>query len=183
MIFRETKLAGVFVIDAEPIADERGAFARTFCAHEFAAHGLDAAIAQCSASFNTKKGTLRGLHYQAAPHSEAKLVRVTAGAIYDVAVDLRAGSPTYGQWVSAELTAENRRMLYIPKGCAHGFQTLTDASEVFYQIAEFYEPASARGLRWDDGDLAIAWPDKIAPILSERDRAFPSLRETAPLTV
>lgn len=180
MIFRETKLAGVFVIDAEPIADERGAFTRTYCAREFAAHGLETAIAQCSASFNAKKGTLRGLHYQAPPHSEAKLVRVTAGAIYDVAVDLRAGSPTYGQWAAAELTAENRRMLYIPKGCAHGFQTLTDASELFYQIAEFYEPASARGLRWDDDDLAIAWPDKDAPILSERDRTFPRLRELTP---
>jgi len=180
MIFRETKLAGVFVIDAEPIADERGAFTRTYCAREFAAHGLETAIAQCSASFNAKKGTLRGLHYQAPPHSEAKLVRVTAGAIYDVAVDLRAGSPTYGQWTAAELTAENRRMLYIPKGCAHGFQTLTDASELFYQIAEFYEPASARGLRWDDDDLAIAWPDKDAPILSERDRTFPRLRELTP---
>lgn len=180
MIFRETKLAGVFVIDAEPIADERGAFARTFCAHEFAAHGLETAIAQCSASFNAKKGTLRGLHFQAPPHSEAKLVRVTAGAIYDVAVDLRAGSPTYGQWAAAELTAENRRMLYIPKGCAHGFQSLTDASELFYQIAEFYEPASARGLRWDDDDLAITWPDRDAPILSERDRTFPRLRDLTP---
>jgi dTDP-4-dehydrorhamnose 3,5-epimerase len=180
MIFRETKLAGVFVIDAEPIADERGAFARTFCAREFAAHGLETAIAQCSASFNAKKGTLRGLHFQAPPHSEAKLVRVTAGAIYDVAIDLRADSPTYGQWTAAELTAENRRMLYIPKGCAHGFQTLMDASELFYQIAEFYEPASARGLRWDDADLAIAWPDKSAPILSERDRAFPRLRDLTP---
>jgi len=180
MIFRETKLAGVFVIDAEPIADERGAFARTFCAHEFAAHGLETAIAQCSASFNAKKGTLRGLHFQAPPHSEAKLVRVTAGAIYDVAVDLRVGSPTYGQWAAAELTAENRRMLYIPKGCAHGFQTLMDASELFYQIAEFYEPASVRGLRWDDDDLAITWPDKDAPTLSERDRAFPRLRDLTP---
>ncbi len=180
MIFRETKLAGVFVIDAEPIADERGAFTRTFCAREFAAHGLETAIAQCSASFNAKKGTLRGLHYQAPPHSEAKLVRVTAGAIYDVAVDLRAGSPTYGQWAAAELTAENRRMLYIPKGCAHGFQTLMDASELFYQIAEFYEPASARGLRWDDDDLGITWPDKDAPILSERDRSFPRLRDLTP---
>jgi len=180
MIFRETKLAGVFVIDAEPIADERGAFARTFCAREFAAHGLDAAIAQCSASFNAKKGTLRGLHYQASPHAEAKLVRVTAGAVYDVAVDLRAGSPTYGQWAATELTAENRRMLYIPKGCAHGFQTLADASEVFYQIGEFYEPASGRGLRWNDADLAIPWPDKTAPILSERDRVFPALRDLRP---
>ncbi len=180
MIFRETKLAGVFVIDAEPIADERGAFTRTFCAREFAAHGLETAIAQCSASFNAKKGTLRGLHYQAPPHSEAKLVRVTAGAIYDVAVDLRAGSPTYGQWAAAELTAENRRMLYIPKGCAHGFQSLTDASELFYQIAEFYEPASARGLRWDDDDLAITWPDRDAPILSDRDRTFPRLRDLTP---
>lgn len=179
MIFRETKLAGVFIIDAEPVTDERGAFARTFCAREFAARGLNPAIAQCSASFNAKKGTLRGLHYQAPPHAEDKLVRVTAGAIFDVAVDLRADSPTYGQWASAELTAENRRMLYIPKGCAHGFQTLRDATEVFYQIADYYEPASGRGLKWDDADIGIAWPDKAAPILSERDKTFPSLRETA----
>jgi dTDP-4-dehydrorhamnose 3,5-epimerase len=180
MIFRETKLAGVFVIDAEPIADERGAFARTFCAREFAAHGLDATIAQCSASFNAKTGTLRGLHYQAAPHAEAKLVRVTTGAIYDVAVDLRAGSKTYGQWIAEELSADNRRMLYIPKGCAHGFQTLRDASEVLYQISEYYEPASVRGLRWDDADLAIAWPNKAKPILSDRDKTFPSLRDLTP---
>ncbi len=180
MIFRETKLAGVFVIDAEPLADERGAFVRTFCAREFAAQGLDMTIAQCSASFNAKAGTLRGLHYQIAPHEEAKLVRVTAGAIYDVAVDLRADSSTYGQWVAVELTADNRRMLFIPKGCAHGFQTLRDATEVFYQIAEFYEPASGRGVRWDDADLAIAWPDKAGAILSERDKGFASLQDIKP---
>ena len=183
MIFRETKLAGVFIIEAEPVADERGAFARTFCAREFAAHGLETAIAQCSASFNKRKGTLRGLHYQAPPHNEAKLVRVTAGAIYDVAVDLRQGSKTYGQWVGAELSAENRRMLFIPKGCAHGFQTLRDDSEIFYQIAEFYEPTSARGVRWDDADLAIAWPDMDNPTLSDRDRGFSGLRETPPIPV
>lgn len=179
MIFRETKLAGVFIIEPEPATDERGAFARTFCAREFAERGLNPSIVQCSASFNAKKGTLRGLHYQAMPHAEDKLVRVTAGAIYDVAVDLRAGSKTYGQWVSAELTAENRRMLYIPKGCAHGFQTLRDATEVFYQIGQFYEPASARGLKWDDAELGIEWPEPAAPILSARDATFPSLRETA----
>ncbi|HEY4135698.1 MAG TPA: dTDP-4-dehydrorhamnose 3,5-epimerase [Alphaproteobacteria bacterium] len=181
MIFTETRLAGAFVIEPEPATDERGLFARTFCAREFAAHGIETAVAQCSASFNKHKGTLRGLHYQAPPHNEAKLVRVTAGAIYDVAVDLREGSPTYGQWAAAELTAENRRMFFIPKGCAHGFQTLRDDSEVFYQIAEFYEPASARGLRWDDPELAIAWPDRATPILSERDRGFPGLRDVTPV--
>ncbi len=181
MLFRETKLAGVFIIEPEPATDERGAFARTFCAREFADHGLNPSIAQCSASFNAKKGTLRGLHYQAPPHAEDKLVRVTAGAIFDVAVDLRGGSPTYGQWISAELSAENRRMLYIPKGCAHGFQTLRDATEVFYQIADYYEPASGRGLKWDDAELAITWPDAAAPIMSERDKGFPSLRETVAL--
>jgi dTDP-4-dehydrorhamnose 3,5-epimerase len=181
MIFRETKLAGVFVIEAEPVADERGHFARTFCAREFADHGIESAIAQCSLSFNKRKGTLRGLHYQAPPHNEAKLVRATSGGIYDVAVDLREGSSTYGQWAAAELTAENRRMFFIPKGCAHGFQTLRDDSEILYQIAERYEPASARGVRWDDPELAIAWPDKANPILSDRDRAFPGLRGVEPI--
>ena len=180
MIFRETKLAGLFIIEAEPLADERGAFVRTFCARDFAAHGLETGFAQCSASFNAIAGTLRGLHYQIAPHEEAKLVRVTAGAIYDVAVDIRAGSSTYGQWVAIELTATNRRMLYIPRGFAHGFQTTADASEVFYQIAPFYEPASARGIRWNDPELAIAWPDGAAPILSARDKAFPFLRDSRP---
>jgi dTDP-4-dehydrorhamnose 3,5-epimerase len=180
MMFRETKLAGLFIIEAEPIVDERGAFVRTFCAREFAARGLETGFAQCSASFNAKAGTLRGLHYQIAPHEEAKLVRVTAGAIYDVAVDLRADSSTYGQWVAVELTAANRRMLYIPRGFAHGFQTTVDASEVFYQIAPFYEPASARGIRWNDPELAIAWPDGAAPILSARDQAFPFLRDSPP---
>lgn len=179
MIFRETELAGVFLIEPEPVSDERGAFARVFCAREFAERGLETDIAQCSVSFNARKGTLRGLHYQAAPHEEAKLVRVSAGAVFDVAVDLRAGSKSYGRWIGAELSADNRRMLYIPKGCAHGFQTLHDATEVVYQISAYYEPASARGVRWDDPDLAIAWPDTAAPILSERDQAFPTLRERA----
>jgi dTDP-4-dehydrorhamnose 3,5-epimerase len=183
MQFRKTQFDGAWLIEPEPARDERGLFARTFCARDFAARGLETNVAQCSTSFNIRKGTLRGLHYQAPPHAEAKLVRVTAGAIFDVIVDLRAGSATYGRWQGFELTAEGRRQLYIPKGFAHGFQTLRDGSEILYQIAEFYEPASARGLRWDDPDLAIRWPEPKGAILSARDRAFPSLRETTPVVV
>jgi dTDP-4-dehydrorhamnose 3,5-epimerase len=175
MKFQETELKGAYVIEPSPASDERGFFARTFCAREFAERGLAAELAQCSTSYNQRRGTLRGLHYQAPPHEEEKLVRVTAGAIFDVIVDLRDGSPSFGRWFGLELSAENRRMLYIPKGFAHGFQTLRDDSEVFYQISTFYEPASIRGIRWDDPDLAIAWPDPRHAIISDRDRALPLL--------
>lgn len=173
MIFKETELKGAYVIEPVAATDERGFFARTFCAEEFAKRGLAAAMVQCSTSFNTRQGTLRGLHYQAAPHAEDKLVRVTMGAIFDVIVDLRDTSPTRGRWFGQTLSAENRRMLYIPQGFAHGFQTLEDASEVFYQISTVYQPASARGIRWDDPDLAIAWPDAKNAIVSDRDRVLP----------
>lgn len=178
MIFHETEFLGLYLVEPEPARDERGFFARTFCAREFAARGLDASIAQCSTSFNARKGTLRGMHYQAPPYAEAKLVRVVAGAIFDAIVDLRPDSPTRGQWRGFELSAENRRMLYIPQGFAHGFQTLRDGTEILYQISEFYEPASACGIRWDDPDLAIAWPDPAGAILSDRDQTFPLFRDS-----
>jgi dTDP-4-dehydrorhamnose 3,5-epimerase len=179
MIFRETELKGAYVIEPELLTDERGFFARTFCAKEFAKRGLAAGMAQCSTSFNTRQGTLRGMHFQAAPHAEEKLVRVTMGAIFDVIVDLRENSPTYGRWFGQVISAENRRMIYIPKGFAHGFQTLQDNSEVFYQISTFYEPASARGIRWNDPAIGIVWPDGDHAIISDRDRALPLLAETA----
>jgi dTDP-4-dehydrorhamnose 3,5-epimerase len=176
VIFRATALAGVWIVEPEPAGDERGFFARTWCRQEFEAHGLDPGLAQCSVSWNPARGTLRGLHYQAAPHAEAKLVRCTRGAVHDVALDVRRGSPTFGRWVAAELTADNRRMLYVPEGVAHGFQTLVDGSEVFYQISEFHHPESVRGVRWDDPRCAIEWPVQPA-ILSPRDAALPALGE------
>lgn len=174
MIFRETALAGVWVVEPEPLADERGFFARTWCAREFAARGLTPALAQCSVSWTGARGTVRGLHYQAEPHAEAKLVRCTRGVIHDVALDVRPGSATFARWVAVELSADNRRMLYVPEGVAHGFQTLADDTEVFYQISEFHHPESAHGVRWNDPRCAIAWP--LAPVtVSPRDAALPLL--------
>lgn len=172
MRFTETALPGVFLVDIEPLEDDRGFFARLWCRDELARKGLASDLAQISVSFNRRRGTLRGMHYQVAPHEEVKLVRCTRGAIYDVLVDLRPGSPTYRRWMSAELTADNRRTLYVPKGVAHGFQTLTDDAEVLYQISEFHHPESARGVRWDDPAFGIEWPDQ-APILSGRDSGYP----------
>lgn len=172
MIFAETKLKGAYIIEPERLEDERGFFARTFCQEEFAAHGLRTRFVQCSISFNKKKGTLRGMHYQVAPHEEAKLVRCTMGAIYDVIIDLRPGSPTFTQWVAVELTAQNRKMLYIPEGLAHGFQTLEDDTEVFYQMSEFYHPECARGVRWDDPVFGIKWPKIHHRIVSEIDQRY-----------
>lgn len=172
MIFTETRLKGAYVIDPERLADERGFFARTWCQREFKAHDLNPGLVQCNVSFNHKRGTLRGMHYQAAPHAEVKLVRCTAGTIYDVIVDLRADSETFKQWFAVELSSDNRRMLYIPEGLAHGFLTLTDAVEVFYQMSEFYVPDCARGIRWNDLAFGIHWPFE-ATIISERDRAYP----------
>lgn len=174
MKFTPTPLAGAYLIELEQLEDERGFFARSFCQNEFKAHGLDPVVAQCNVSFNRQRGTLRGLHYQAEPHAEAKLVRCTRGAVWDVIVDLRKGSPTACKWHAVELTAENRRALYIPAGFAHGFQTLADDTEVFYQMSEFYHPELARGVRWDDRTLAIRWPIEQA-IISSLDRAFPTL--------
>lgn len=172
MKFVETQLPGAFAIEPEPVGDSRGFFARTFCAHEFAERGLNPSIAQCSVSFNHRRGTLRGMHYQSAPFEEAKLVRCTAGAIYDVILDLRPFSPSFRNWIAIELSAVNRRTVYIPAGLAHGFQTLEDASEVFYQISKPYMPEHACGVRWDDPAFAIRWPLRD-PILSERDCSYP----------
>jgi len=172
VIFTPTALDGVWQIDLELRADPRGHFARSFCAAEFAAHGLPRGFVQCNLSFNMHRGTLRGLHWQAEPHPEGKLVRCTSGAIFDVAVDLRPGSPTRHRWVGTELTARNGRALFIPGGFAHGFQTLADASEVFYQMTEAYHGDLARGARWDDPAFGIAWP-LPDPILSERDLTHP----------
>ncbi|MDX1656340.1 MAG: dTDP-4-dehydrorhamnose 3,5-epimerase [Candidatus Competibacteraceae bacterium] len=180
MIFHPTPLAGVWLIEPQPMADRRGFFARTFCAREFAQRGLNAQLSQCSISHNRRRGVLRGLHYQAQPLPEAKLVRCSRGRIFDVAVDLRPASPTRGQWFAAELDADNRRALYIPEGCAHGFQTLVDDSEVFYQISADYRPQLSRGIRWDDPTLAIRWPLPGSAILSERDRTLPLLQEVLP---
>lgn len=173
MIFTPTKLAGVWLVDQERRGDDRGWFARTWCAEEFAQHGLNPKLAQCSASFNHWRGTLRGMHYQVAPYEEAKLVRCVRGAMFDVALDLRPASPTFRQWVGVELTADNGRALYVPEGCAHGFQTLADDTEILYQISGLWQPGSARGVRWNDPAFSIAWPLAAEAILNDRDRALP----------
>jgi dTDP-4-dehydrorhamnose 3,5-epimerase len=172
VIFTETVLPGVYLIDPERHADERGFFARTYCADELAAHGLNLPVAQSSISYNPHAGTLRGMHYQRQPHGEVKLVRCTMGAIYDVVIDLRPASPTYCQWVGVELTAENRRMLYIPEDCAHGLLTLVDRSEVFYQISQPYHPAAGAGVRWNDPVFGITWPSPPT-LMADRDAAYP----------
>lgn len=172
MIFHKTIVEGVFEIEVEANADDRGLFARTWCSEEFARQGLKPELVQCSVSFNHKRGTLRGLHYQAQPHAETKLVRCTSGAIYDVAVDLRPGSTTYKKWFGVELSAANRKSLYIPEGCAHGFLTLEDNCEIFYQMSEFYHPDLSRGLRWNDPAFAVYWPSDVE-VISERDRTYP----------
>jgi dTDP-4-dehydrorhamnose 3,5-epimerase len=170
--FKQTKLKGAYIIDLEPRVDERGFFARTFCQEEFSRQGLNPRVVQCSVSYNPRKGTLRGLHYQIAPFSETKLVTCLSGSIYDVIVDLRPNSPTYCQWLGIELNARRpRSMLYIPENFAHGFQTLENDTEVFYQMSEFYHPESARGLRWNDPAVNIDWPEG-GRIISEKDRSF-----------
>jgi dTDP-4-dehydrorhamnose 3,5-epimerase len=176
MIFHETKLQGVFEIHPEPHPDERGFFARSWCQQEFASHRLNTKVVQCSVSFNTRKGTLRGLHYQAAPFPETKVVRCTRGSIYDVVVDLRPQSPTFHDWIPVVLTATNRHMVYVPEGCAHGFLTLEDETEVFYQMSEFYHAELTRGVRWDDPAFRIVWPGVVEAI-SERDRTYPNLEQ------
>ena len=172
MIFTETPLPDAFVIEPERYEDERGFFARTWDGSEFAQHELEAGLVQCSISHNTRRGTLRGMHYQAAPYEETKLVRCTAGAIFDVAVDLRPGSSTFLSWFGLELSAENRLALYIPKGCAHGFLTLEDDSEVLYQMTEVWVPEAARGVRFDDPAFGIAWPGDPV-VVNDRDRSYP----------
>jgi dTDP-4-dehydrorhamnose 3,5-epimerase len=171
--FTETPLEGAYVVEIERINDERGWFARSFCSEEFEEHGLDPSVVQCNLSFNYTRGTLRGMHYQEEPHAECKLVRCVRGAIYDVVVDLRADSPTYRTWYGVELTPENGRMLYVPKGLAHGFQTLADESEVFYQMSEVHVPSHARGVRWNDPAFGIRWPETEERIISAKDQAYP----------
>ena len=172
MIFTEIKLAGAFVIEIERRTDQRGFFARTFCRQEFEAHGLNPEVVQCNVSFNKRKGTLRGMHYQAVPFAEAKLVRCTSGSIYDVIIDLRSSSATFKKHFAVELSAENGRMLYIPEDFAHGFQTLQDDTEVFYQMAQRYSAEHARGVRWNDPAFGIKWPEGER-IIIERDKNYP----------
>jgi dTDP-4-dehydrorhamnose 3,5-epimerase len=174
MRFVKTPLSGAYMVDLDAASDERGFFARTFGSEEFAQHGLDLAALQCSVSFNASKGTLRGMHYQAPPFAEDKLVRCTAGAVFDVIVDIRSGSPSYGRWFGAELTAANHRSLFVPKGFAHGFISLCNASEVFYMIFAPHAPEYARGFHWADPRVAIAWPMPPA-VISARDAAYQPL--------
>ncbi len=173
MIFTETPLPGAYLIDLEPYSDERGFFARTYCQREFEAHGLTAEVVQCNTSFNAGKGTIRGLHYQTPPAAEAKLVRCIRGAIFDVIVDLRADSATFGRHFSVELTADNRRALFVPEAFAHGFQTLLHETEVHYQMSAFYDPESAAGFPYNDPKLKIGWPLPVTAI-SEQDRNWPA---------
>lgn len=172
MIFTESQLHGAFLIDPEKIEDSRGFFARTWCRREFERHGISFQPVQCNVSFNENKGVLRGMHYQAAPHQEAKLIWCIKGAIHDVIIDLRPLSPTFTQHVAVVLSAENRRMFYIPEGFAHGFQTLQNESEIFYQMSEFYAPEFAKGVRWNDPLFGIQWP-MDERIISDRDQSYP----------
>jgi dTDP-4-dehydrorhamnose 3,5-epimerase len=171
VIFRETKLPGVFEIELERKADERGFFARTWCMAEFQARGLNTKLVQCSVSFNARKGTLRGMHFQAAPHGETKLIRCTRGSVFDVVIDLRPQSEMFKSYVATVLTAEKGNMIYVPEGCAHGFLTLEEGTEVFYQISEFHHEESVRGVRFDDPAFQISWPERVE-VISERDQNY-----------
>ena len=173
IIFTETKLKGAFVIDPERFADSRGFFARSFSEKEFENQGINPRMAECNISFSKKRYTIRGMHYQSAPHAQAKLVRCTKGAIYDVIIDLRPESPTFKQWIGEELTEDNRRMLYAPAGFAHGFQTLVDNTEVFYQVSEFYAPKAEGGVRWNDPVFGIEWRATDGITINDRDQSYP----------
>ena len=179
MIFIKTKLPGAFVIEPERFEDERGFLARAWTAREFAAQGLAAPFVECNISYNRRKGTLRGMHFQHAPHAQAKLVRCTRGALYDVIIDLRPDASTFKQWLGVELTAENRLMLYVPEGFAHGFQTLADETELYYQMPAPYVPAASGGVRWDDPAFQIEWPanDGHERIIIARDCEYPNYAE------
>lgn len=172
MVFSETALKGAFIIDIKKLEDERGFFARGWCEKEFQEHGLVFHIAQANISHNKKKGTLRGMHYQAAPYEETKLIRCTKGALYDVIIDLRPDSATYKQWIGVELTADNYRLLYVPENFAHGFMTLEDNTEAVYQVSEFYTPAAEQGIRWDDPAFGIKWPINVE-VISDKDANWP----------
>jgi dTDP-4-dehydrorhamnose 3,5-epimerase len=173
MFFAETKLQSVYIIDLEQFQDERGFFAASFVRKEFVARGLTSTFVETNISYSRKRGTLRGMHYQAAPYGQAKLVRCTRGAIFDVAVDLRPGSPTFREWTGVELSAENRSMMYLPAGYGHGFQTLVDDTEVSYMVSEIYVPESGRGFRWNDPAFGIDWPEMESLVLNKRDREYP----------
>jgi dTDP-4-dehydrorhamnose 3,5-epimerase len=177
MIFKELDLDGAYLISPEPIGDERGIFARVWCRQEFREHSLADDFVQCNTAFNRSRGTLRGMHFQRTPHREVKLVRCTKGSIFDAIVDLRPDSPTYKQWAGFELSADNRKMLYIPKGFAHGYLTLTDNSEVFYQVSTAYAPQNEGGVRWDDPAFGIHWPAMGPLIISVKDRRWPDYEE------
>lgn len=174
MIFQKTRLQDAYLIEPQRLEDDRGFFSRVYCEREFADHGIAFKCVQSNISFNRHKGTLRGMHYQTTPHAEAKLVRCTMGAMYDVIVDLRPGSATYAQWMAAELTADNRTILFVPEGFAHGFQTLVDNTETAYLMSADYVAASSTGIRWSDATIGIEWP-LADPIVSARDRALPCL--------
>lgn len=175
MKYTETPIGGLFLIDLEPVEDERGFFARTFCEEEFRRRGLESHFTQCSIAFSRRKGALRGMHYQRDPHAEVKLVRCTRGGVYDVAIDLRPDSPTLGQWFAAELTAMNRRMLYVPTGLAHGYQTLEDETEISYQMSAPYHPEAAAGVRWNDPAFGVSWPLDVT-VIAQRDNSYPDFR-------
>jgi dTDP-4-dehydrorhamnose 3,5-epimerase len=173
VIFTELELAGAYVLDPERREDDRGFFARAWCADELAERGLETRLAQANLSYNRRRGTVRGMHMQEPPHAEVKVIRATRGAVYDVIVDLREGSPTRGRWVGVELSAENGRAVYVPEGFAHGYQTLVDDAETFYLVSEFYAPGAERGYRWDDQAFAIEWPQPEGAIVSEKDASWP----------
>src|SRR5688500_17246437 len=183
MTFVDTPLSGLYLIECDQQVDARGFFARIWCKREFTDRGLNADLVQISVSYNRCSGTLRGLHYQAPPFEETKLVRCTRGALFDVAVDLRAESPTYLQWYGTTLTAQNRTMIYIPEGFAHGFQTLEDDTEAVYHITEFYAPSAARGARWNDPVFGIQWPDAARRILSAKDERWPAFTPIRPTQI
>jgi len=178
MIFNEGEIQDAYIIDIEKYEDERGFFGRAFCQKEFEEHGLDRDMVQTNVSLSKKRGTLRGMHYQSKPYQEAKLVRCTRGALYDVIVDVRADSPTFKQWIGVELTADNYRMLYVPKGCAHGFITLEDDTEALYQVSAFYAPGHEKGLRYNDPAFAIEWPIDVR-VISDKDRQWPDFEEAS----
>jgi dTDP-4-dehydrorhamnose 3,5-epimerase len=176
MIFEKTNLRDAYLIEVEKRSDERGFFARMWCRKEFEEHGIESQVVQTNISHNIKKGTLRGMHFQINPYQETKLVRCTRGAIHDVIIDLRPDSPTYGEWTGVELSADNYKMLFVPKNFAHGFQTLVDDTEVTYQVTEFYTPGAERGLRHDDPAFAISWPLPVS-VISDKDRSWPAFAE------
>ena len=176
MRFTAASINGAYVVEPEPRSDDRGFFARQWCRDEFAQAGLSAAFVQCNGSFSKRMGTLRGMHYQTAPHEEIKLIRCIRGAVFDVVIDLRSSSPTYKQWFGIELTADNRKMLYVPAGCAHGYLTMADESEVLYPVTEAYRPESERGVRWDDPAFGIQWPPVAALTISAKDASWPDYR-------